>query len=44
MKHDIVEKNIGIMLVLIVFAISFGGLVEIIPVIDRVGRSERLPG
>ena len=30
-NHDIVEKNIGLMVVLIIFAISFGGLVEIVP-------------
>jgi cytochrome c oxidase cbb3-type subunit 2 len=30
-NHDIVEKNIGLMLVLVVIAISFGGLVEIVP-------------
>jgi cytochrome c oxidase cbb3-type subunit 2 len=30
-NHDIVEKNIGLMLVLVVVAISFGGLVEIVP-------------
>ncbi|WP_226705158.1 cytochrome-c oxidase, cbb3-type subunit II [Microbulbifer elongatus] len=30
-NHDIVEKNIGLMIVLIVVAISFGGLVEIVP-------------
>jgi cytochrome c oxidase cbb3-type subunit 2 len=30
-NHDIVEKNIGLMIVLIIFAISFGGLVEIVP-------------
>ncbi len=30
-NHDIVEKNLGIMLVLVVVAISFGGLVEIVP-------------
>lgn len=30
-NHDLVEKNIGLMLVLVVFAISFGGLVEIVP-------------
>jgi cytochrome c oxidase cbb3-type subunit 2 len=29
--HDIVEKNIGLMLVLVVVAISFGSLVEIVP-------------
>ena len=31
MKHDIVEKNIGLMAVLIAVAISFGGLAEIVP-------------
>lgn len=30
-NHDIVEKNIGLMILLIVLAISFGGLVEIVP-------------
>ncbi len=29
--HEIVEKNIGLMTVLMVIAISFGGLVEIVP-------------
>ena len=29
--HEIVEKNIGLMTVLMVVAISFGGLVEIVP-------------
>lgn len=29
--HDIVEKNIGLMAILAVVAISFGGLVEIVP-------------
>lgn len=31
MKHDIVEKNIGLMSVLILVVISFGGLAEIVP-------------
>ncbi len=31
MKHDFVEKNIGLMMVLVVFAISFGALVEVVP-------------
>lgn len=30
-NHDIVEKNLGLMLVLTVVAISFGALVEIVP-------------
>lgn len=31
MKHEIVEKNIGLMMILMVVAISFGALVEIVP-------------
>jgi len=30
-KHEIVEKNIGLMMILMVVAISFGALVEIVP-------------
>lgn len=30
-SHDIVEKNLGLMLILMIVAISFGGLVEIVP-------------
>lgn len=30
-NHDIVEKNIGLMLFFVIIAISFGGLVEIVP-------------
>lgn len=30
-NHDIVEKNIGLMTVFIVIAISFGGLVQLVP-------------
>ena len=33
MNHDIVEKNIGLMMVLILVAISFGTLVELTPLI-----------
>lgn len=30
-NHDIVEKNLGLMTVLVIIAISFGGLVQIVP-------------
>lgn len=30
-NHDLVEKNLGLMLVLVIVAISFGGLVQIVP-------------
>ena len=31
MKHEVIEKNIGLMMVLIIVAISFGALVELVP-------------
>lgn len=31
MSHEIVEKNVGLMAILIVIVISFGGLAEIVP-------------
>jgi len=31
MKHDLIEKNIGLMAILIAVAVSFGGLAEIVP-------------
>jgi cytochrome c oxidase cbb3-type subunit 2 len=31
MNHEIIEKNIGLMAVLMVFAVSIGGLVQIVP-------------
>ena len=31
MSHEVVEKNIGLMMILIVIVISIGGLVEIVP-------------
>ncbi len=31
MKHDNIERNLGLMLVLVMLAISIGGLVEIVP-------------
>jgi len=31
MSHEVVEKNIGLMAILIVIVISFGGLAEIVP-------------
>ena len=31
MSHEVVEKNIGLMVILVVIVISFGGLAEIVP-------------
>lgn len=44
MNHDIVEKNIGLMLVLVVVAISFGALVEIVPLFFLKETTEPVDG
>jgi len=31
MKHETVEKNVGLMIILVIVAISFGTLVELVP-------------
>jgi cbb3-type cytochrome c oxidase subunit II len=44
MKHDIIEKNIGLMIILIVVAISFGGLVEVVPLFWDKNTNEPIEG
>ncbi|PCJ92169.1 MAG: cytochrome-c oxidase, cbb3-type subunit II [Porticoccaceae bacterium] len=44
MKHEIVEKNIGLMMVLIVIAISFGGLAQVIPLFWQAETTEPIAG
>jgi cytochrome c oxidase cbb3-type subunit 2 len=44
MNHDFVEKNIGKMLLLVVVAISFGGLVEIVPLFFLKETTEPIEG
>lgn len=44
MKHDIVEKNIGLMVVLILVAISFGGLAQIVPLFSLKQTNEPIDG
>lgn len=43
-KHEIVEKNIGLMVLLIVVAISFGGLVEIVPLFYQKETTQPVAG
>jgi cytochrome c oxidase cbb3-type subunit 2 len=43
-RHDIVEKNIGLMIVLIVVAISFGGLAQIVPLFWQSETTEPIEG
>ncbi len=44
MNHDFVEKNIGWMLVMTIVAISFGGLVEIVPLFYLKETTEPVDG
>jgi cytochrome c oxidase cbb3-type subunit II len=44
MNHDSVEKNIGLMGVLIALVISLGGLVEIVPLYFQGAGTEPAPG
>ena len=42
--HERIEKNIGLMAVLVVVAVSFGGLAEIVPLMYQAETIEPLPG
>ena len=42
--HEKIEKNIGLMAVLIAVAVSFGGLAEIVPLMYQAEAIEPLPG
>lgn len=44
MSHEVVEKNIGIMIIFIIIVISFGGLVEIVPLFFMKQTTEPVQG
>jgi cytochrome c oxidase cbb3-type subunit 2 len=44
MTHEVVEKNIGLMVVLILLVISVGGLVEIVPLFFLKSTTEPVDG
>ena len=44
MNHDIVEKNIGVMIILTIVAISFGTLVELVPLLFDKETNEPIAG
>lgn len=44
MKHDVVEKNIGLMTILILVAVSFGGLAQIVPLFFQSETTEPIDG
>ena len=43
MKHETLEKNVGLLAILILIAISFGGLVEIVPLIFQAQVTQPAP-
>jgi cytochrome c oxidase cbb3-type subunit 2 len=44
LKHDSIEKNIGLMIVLIVLLVSVGGLLEIVPLFFLKSTTEPVAG
>lgn len=44
MKHEVIEKNVGLMAVLIVIVIAVGGLVEIVPLMFQAQTITATPG
>ncbi len=44
MKHEILEKNVGLMAILIVVVIAVGGLVEIVPLMFQAQTIQPAPG
>lgn len=43
-SHELIEKNIGVMMVLIVLTISVGGLIEIVPLFYQKSTTEPVAG
>ena len=43
-KHDAIERNVGLMIPLIVLAIAFGGLVEIVPLYFQRSTTKPIEG
>ncbi|GAB2714198.1 cytochrome-c oxidase, cbb3-type subunit II [Halomonas garicola] len=44
MKHEIIEKNVGLLVVLILVVISFGGLAEVVPLFFQKQVNEPVEG
>jgi cytochrome c oxidase cbb3-type subunit 2 len=44
MNHEVVEKNMGLMIVLVVLVISLGGLAEIVPLFAQAEVNEPIEG
>ena len=43
-KHEKIEKNVGLMIILIIVALSFGTLVELVPLLFIKETNEPIAG
>lgn len=43
-SHEMIEKNVGLLLVLVVLVVSFGGLVEIVPLFFQKSTTQAVAG
>ena len=43
-SHDLIERNIGVMIVLVILTVSVGGLVEILPLFFQRSTTEPVAG
>src|ERR1051325_6663462 len=43
-SHDLIERNLGLMIVLVVLTVSFGGIVEIVPLFFQRSTTEPVAG
>jgi len=43
-SHDLIERNVGLLLVLVVLVVSVGGLVEIVPLFFQKSTTEAVTG
>jgi cytochrome c oxidase cbb3-type subunit II len=43
-RHEVIEKRVGLLIVLIFVAVSFGGMVQILPMVFEKIGSEPIPG
>jgi len=43
-SHDLIERNIGLMIVLVILTVSVGGLVEIVPLFFQRSTTEPVAG
>jgi len=43
-KHDVIERNMGLLIALVIFVVSIGGLVEIVPLFFQKSTTQPVAG